>query len=871
VTRLYKLKDSHTSIVIQYLYKLKEAKMMGDRYGNDQQQQQQQETVQSPLHLRDEVTGNERSSLLGASFASRVVNTTTTQNSTIRSNDDSGSYTATNQQEDQQQIPSKSPKLRTSKSFTTSPRTIRKSPSSIRVKGMVLSNDNLGRTKSPHSSPKIPFPPTETMNMTAATGITIPAATTTTTKTTMSTTTTYNTTTATNPSSSRAPSRSPSTMSEGSDELPNNVSNEEQLDLLPSECLSGNLIRPLQHYTEDGDVTTYSLRPMTYSVIFILLVELLERFAFYGINYTQTSYLTGTYNPSWNAGMESVLASSYVSISVAVAYTTPFVGAFFADQICGDYYTILLGTIVFYLPGLFLIAFTTVPKLLGDKFNTLALQIGLLFLWPVGTGIVKSVVNVFGAKQFHPLLQSTLIEAYYVNFYMCINVGALIGGIAVPVIAQHDVTIAYFLPVTMLCLGLFLFLAGSSRYVCSKPKVSIRCRKRKNKNINSSRDKLAISNSTGSNNSNNPSLLSIAKVSFLIVPFNIAYSQMGTTFVVQGTVMTNAFGWIDAATMNNADAVAVLAFGYFIGNGLYPWLAARGIKIPTTYKFAIGSAFGAVSIASALMIDIMIHEQYLVNQHKISILWQTIPYVLIGVGEIFAVSAAYEVAFTASPPEKKVLSSAMNLFCIGGIPNVFCIGLYQLCRPWFTSSRGDTRISHIHDYSTARVDKYFWVLLMISLLGVFINLLPSVREYVESIEDRAVDMIRTPKTPKRPPVRQPIPKEYDDDDDSVDNTEEQLLKAKRHQYYLKYGSGPSLYKMGSMRAGPALKSKSSSNVNSSSKRIKKTMLSRLYNGETTILVPPPKVMLSASGKPVLFGRDMALASRARSFDEEDVH
>jgi len=36
---------------------------------------------------------------------------------------------------------------------------------------------------------------------------------------------------------------------------------------------------------------------------------------------------------------------------------------------------------------------------------------------------------VFGAKQFHPLLQSSLIEAYYVNFYMCINIGALFGGV----------------------------------------------------------------------------------------------------------------------------------------------------------------------------------------------------------------------------------------------------------------------------------------------------------------------------------------------------------------------------------------------------------------------------------------------------------
>jgi POT family proton-dependent oligopeptide transporter len=182
-------------------------------------------------------------------------------------------------------------------------------------------------------------------------------------------------------------------------DLPNNVCTEEQLTTLPDFCLSGLKNRPLRHVNEKGDVSTYALQPMFYSVIFILLVELLERFSFYGVNYTQTSFLTGAYNDEWNAGMSAIAASSYVSISTAVAYSMPFVGAFLADGVLGDYWSILFGSTVFYLPGLLLITFTTVPYLLGDEFNKTALSIGLLVLWPMGTGIVKSIVNVFGAKQ----------------------------------------------------------------------------------------------------------------------------------------------------------------------------------------------------------------------------------------------------------------------------------------------------------------------------------------------------------------------------------------------------------------------------------------------------------------------------------------
>lgn len=105
-------------------------------------------------------------------------------------------------------------------------------------------------------------------------------------------------------------------------------------------------------------------------------------------------------------------------------------------------------------------------------------------------------------------------------------------------------------------------------------------------------------------------LVTVALVCLLTVPFNIAYSQMATTFFVQGTVMQKEFGFIDAASMNNADALAVLTFGYLIGNKLYPWLAKKGIKIETTYKFAIGSFLGALAISWALLVEYMIHSTF---------------------------------------------------------------------------------------------------------------------------------------------------------------------------------------------------------------------------------------------------------------------
>jgi proton-dependent oligopeptide transporter, POT family len=652
------------------------------------------------------------------------------------------------------------------------------------------------------------------------------------------------------------------------DDLPSNVQSIEQLALLPKECLNPhNVLRPIRHIDEDLHETTYYLDPMSHAVIFILLIELLERFAFYGINYTQTSYLTGAYDHAWNAGMDAVPASSYVSVSVAVAYTTPFIGAFLADYILGDYYTILFGAIVFYVPGLLLIAFTTIPGLLGSSFNRPALATGLLALWPIGTGIVKSTVNIFGAKQFHPILQSSLIETYYVRFYMAINIGALVGGIVVPLLAQWNVTVSYFIPVMMLIVGIALFMMGSPRYIISQPKNQFHVwtlftcfshHKKKQKNKLSS-NYYSTDDHTSAPPGGTIPLTVIMTISILTIPFNIAYSQMATTFIVQGTVMKKALGFIDAASMNNADAVAVLLFGGWVGEYMYPALARHNIKIPTTYKFAIGSGFGVLAMGWAMFVEHLIHTTYVNSGEKVSILWQAWSYILIGAGEIFAISAAYEVAFTASPPEKKVLASAVNLLCIGSIPNIFCLFLYQASEPWFRNSRGTTSITHIKDYTSAYMINYFWVLLAISLIGVIVNILPPVRKFVEGIEDLATELVKTPKTPIRPPTaaRREVNRSDSNsrDHDNFHDETIPLMKAERHKQYLKYGSGPVLYKSGSFRAGAISERNlgAAAAKRKETKPLKRSVLARMYRSEPFVLTEVPHILQSREGTPVMAG------------------
>jgi len=591
------------------------------------------------------------------------------------------------------------------------------------------------------------------------------------------------------------------------------ISSPEHLASLPPEFLTNDAERPLLHVDEAGNEYHYYLNPMQKSVFFILLVEMLERFSFYGINYTTTAYLTGEYNDDWNADMPSILASSYVSISTAVAYTTPFIGAMLADNILGEYLTMISATLMCYIPGLTLIALTTIPDFLGTEFNLTAIRWGLLVLWPVGTGAVKACVNVFGAKQFHPILQSSLIESYYVNFYMCINIGALTGGIVVPVVAQWSVTVAYFIPVCMLGIGVLLFVSGTSRYVRPKPKhdagyfvreIAAYC----GGGRRSKRDRDA--RIQPSPTESKVGIVTILRLSGLVVPFNVAYAQMSTTFIVQGSVMTN-WGILDAPMMNNVDALSILAFGYIIGNVIYPELNRRGIKIPTTHKFALGSMFGALAVGCAIITDYQIHRAYDERGEAITVLWQVFPYFLIGMGEIFAVSAAYELAFTVAPARMKTVASAANLFMVGGFPNVCCIMLYKVCRSWFLNDRGEAHIHKLEDYASARVVNYFWLLEGIALCGVVINLLPPIKEWVASIEEAAAETVKSPmSTPniRKNLIQRRKSRDLQQGDGAAETDEETpLVRAQKHASYLKYGDGPDLNKFGSMRAGPSMKKK----------------------------------------------------------------
>jgi len=595
--------------------------------------------------------------------------------------------------------------------------------------------------------------------------------------------------------------------------IPGDVRTRRQLQDVPEEYLNHHSDdkhhRPLLHTDARGNTYTYALNPLTYNVFLILVLELLERFSFYGLYLTQTNYLTGSYDARWSANLTSMDAASLISLSTAVAYTVPFLGGMVADAYLGDYRTILAGVTCFYLPGLFLIATSSLPRWLGaEHFNLGAYKLALLLLWPVGTGTVKAVVNIFGARQYHPVLQRSMVESFYVQFYMVINVGAVAGCLMIPIVARASITVAYTIPVVLLSIALLFFVAGSNRYVRVVPGRD----GGGGDNINQGGeddgdDGALVEEANDVPAEEKPNFVDVAKICALIIPFNIVYVQCATTFMVQGAVLEPFLGVIEAPSMDILDSFSVLVFGYFVSGYFYPFFAKRNIKLETGIKFAMGCAIGGCAILWSLILERMIHREYGRTGGRVSVLWQAPSYMLIGCGEIFSISTAYEVAFTASPPNKKAFACAFNLFCIGGLPNMLSLALYGFCQHWFQNDHGSGNISRIEDYSEAHVANYFCVLLGIVMFGVVVNLLPPVRAWIAFVEKRAARAAsagsastnNTPKFGKK--------KGGKATKSGSSNETDPLLKAQRHAKYLEEGESAQIYRMNTIKAEFARKDK----------------------------------------------------------------
>ncbi|KAK8671352.1 hypothetical protein V6N13_037948 [Hibiscus sabdariffa] len=193
------------------------------------------------------------------------------------------------------------------------------------------------------------------------------------------------------------------------------------------------------------------------AAVFIIFVEMAERFAFYGLAGNLITYLTNDLDEPMST------AAKNVSTWLGVSFIFPLLGAFIADSYLGRFKTILASSVI-YVSGMVLLTLSVsvIPLHYRE-----AVFFTALYVLAIGEGGHKPCVQTFAADQFdenNP--QEKAAKSSFFNWwYVGIVTGASIA-IVVVIYLQDNVSWAAGFGVLSVSLAaaLAVFLAGIKRY-----------------------------------------------------------------------------------------------------------------------------------------------------------------------------------------------------------------------------------------------------------------------------------------------------------------------------------------------------------------------------------------------------------------------
>ncbi|KAM1229579.1 hypothetical protein EV1_039472 [Malus domestica] len=193
------------------------------------------------------------------------------------------------------------------------------------------------------------------------------------------------------------------------------------------------------------------------AAIFVIFVEIAERFAFYGVSGNLIMYLTKDLHQA------TATAAKNVNMWIGVSSLFPLVGAVVADSYLGRFVTIIFSSSI-YLMGMLLLCLSVsvIPRHYREAVFFVA-----LYILAVGEGGHKPCVQTFAADQFdEDSEEEKKAKSSFFNWwYLAIVVAATVATLVVIYIQDNVSWVVGFGVLTVVvAAGLFLFLLGINRY-----------------------------------------------------------------------------------------------------------------------------------------------------------------------------------------------------------------------------------------------------------------------------------------------------------------------------------------------------------------------------------------------------------------------
>jgi POT family proton-dependent oligopeptide transporter len=432
--------------------------------------------------------------------------------------------------------------------------------------------------------------------------------------------------------------------------------------------------------------------------------------------------------------------------------TIPFLVALVADFMIGDYWMMMILLIVFFLPGILVITLCAWPYQLGDTFPMHLYRVGFQILFTIGNGGIDTIVDIFGAKQFHPVIHTHLLDSYFVWSTVMAGVGGVTAELVYAMIANVNVTVSFGLMTIALFISTLLFVYGTKRYIVRKNDMkdcvltawamlsAALCWKRtaqgqvvacppgfnkvKKSRGGGVRDELVTAARR---------FALVVPVQGLFVPVNFALFQMTNLLIPMSYSMKHPKLWT-GANMVFVHSGTIVIFGTIANKFLFPFLEKRNIHLSTAHRVSIGSCLQAFMYFVMLGVDHRIRKVYEETGEMISIGWQFFPYTIGAIGWVFVMPPQDAITFRVAPSEWKVLGNAVNKFMQGGLSSFVARALYKRTEAWFLPSNGNTNINGIENYTSATSYKFLWVCFGFALFQAVFCALPWVNSWYIKIE-----------------------------------------------------------------------------------------------------------------------------------------
>ncbi|KAH3989776.1 di/tri peptide transporter 2 [Parastagonospora nodorum] len=480
---------------------------------------------------------------------------------------------------------------------------------------------------------------------------------------------------------------------------------------------SGASVRLADHEEEDGlggvAPTAEELRtlrkvgePLPKSAFLVAVVELCERFTYYGASGLFQNYIARPRSGELGRGALGMGHRGATGLSTFFqfwCYVTPILGAIIADQYLGKYNTIVIFCGV-YMVGLLILTCTSIPAALDHGAGLGGFIVAIIVIG-LGTGGIKSNVAPLIADQYKRrrmvighddktgekviIDPAITIQRIYMVFYFCINVGCL-SLLATPYMERDiDFWSAFLLCLCVFFVGTLVLVLGRKVYVVRPPQGSV---------ITDAFRVMWLMIKTRKMDGAKPSYqaglgkttvlrwddhfveevkraLVACKVFCFYPIYWVVYGQFSNNFITQGGQM--ATHGIPNDLMQNFDPIAIIVFLPLVDQVLMPFLRKKKIPFPPINRIVTGFWVASLAMVYAAVIQYYIYQtgpcydhpnceaakgaDGVLHGNNIHIAAQTGAYMLIGISEIFASVTGLEYAYTKAPPSMKSFVQSMYL------------------------------------------------------------------------------------------------------------------------------------------------------------------------------------------------------------------